>query len=109
MGLPNLPNISNVRILNYVQTSSSLARSKNPLLPSPGLYIIAMRVVSILLVSGLALLCCKVAALPHPQDEEEVEELQEILDEMEETEKEEDEREEDYDNKKPDSPKVIGR
>ena len=33
-----------------------------------------MRVVSILLVSGLALLYCQVAALPHPQeDEEEVE------------------------------------
>ena len=74
MGLPNLPYISNVRILISVQTSSSLARSKNPLQPSPGLYIIAMRVVSILLVSGLALLYCQVAALPHPQeDEEEVE------------------------------------
>ena len=38
----------------------------------------AMRVVSILLVSGLALLYCQVEALPHPQDEEEEVEEDEV-------------------------------
>ena len=49
----------------------------------------AMRVVSVLVVSGLALLYCQVEALPHPQDEEE---------EVEEDEVEEDEVGEDYSN-----------
>ena len=38
----------------------------------------AMRVVSVLVVSGLALLYCQVEALPHPQDEEEEVEEDEV-------------------------------
>ena len=55
----------------------------------------AMRVVSVLVVSGLALLYCQVEALPHPQDEEE--------------EVEEDEVGEDYGDVDSDSSASVGR
>ena len=57
----------------------------------------AMRVVSVLVVSGLALLYCQVEALPHPQDEE---------DEVEEDEVGEDYSNGDVDN---DSSASVGR